>query len=345
VLLWIIARSASRSGCIGPRYDLPPPSAILMANLTHNCVLILQNVLVPTVYTLSPAPLSFARTPITWNITSTRIVHSDLNSNWTGAVVLFPFITRMQWGLVLPAQAQHAVGALLAPMDFFSSYTRVLGYIVFLVLMFSRSTERIPGYQMYLQYEWRADTVTIPVGESSGDEQKLLLELLANSTNGEITLISWNPEDTPNRWKEMCESNWMIAWQIVLGTYCVVLIAISFFKLALFVRYNGFQLSVHQVSLGMICFGMTCTIRCARCCAQPPLPISNRALHVQLGRLFYCINPLMCRRAWEDFADDIFLSTSAPFSFSSVFLITLYLYAHCITLIKYTRVFTNTYQN
>jgi hypothetical protein len=121
-----------------------------------------------------------------------------------------------------------------------------------------------------------------------------------------------------NTWIVVSESDWLIAWQIILtavgittiilGLYLLIVVSISSPK-------GG--ISTVQLSLMFITFGA-------------------------IWRTIYCaVNPFMLRRAWFTDVNDLFLTAHAPFTFAPVFLIALYQHE----LMKKTKIHKNMFLN
>ncbi len=104
-----------------------------------------------------------------------------------------------------------------------------------------------------------------------------------------------------NEWKVVSESEWLVAWQVVLGfiglgsTVLGLYLLISIFRDAKKIHMTTVQLSLIFITFGAI-----------------------------WRTIYIAVNPFMYRRTWYTDSNDLFLTSHAVFTISPIFLIALY---------------------
>ena len=118
-----------------------------------------------------------------------------------------------------------------------------------------------------------------------------------------FAILIWllNKMTGTNEWKVVSESEWLVAWQVILGFIGLGSIALGLYLLiSVFKDAKKIHMTTVQLSLIFITFGA-------------------------IWRTIYIVvNPLMYRRTWYTDSNDVFLTSHAVFTISPIFLIALY---------------------
>jgi hypothetical protein len=156
----------------------------------------------------------------------------------------------------------------------------------------------VTGAEMFYDYTPESNQWTLPYNSLPKKEFETINgAFLDAESSATVILDSFDV----NEWLEMSESGWMVAWQVILSAFGVVLMIIGLYLIVLLFRSSRkVSLTTMLLSLMLITFGAA-------------------------WRTIYALaNPFMFRRTWYREVDDVFLTTHAPFTFAPVFLITLY---------------------
>jgi hypothetical protein len=225
-------------------------------------------------------PNFFENSPTSWNISGELIPIWRANDmeDLTGKIIWVPRPQRWNWDeIAIPLQSKGAIGVVVSPHHVF---------------------RQVPGAEMF--YDYRATTYKwlLPHNALSiSDFTKINTSFANLNTTAFITVDSYSV----NEWKVVSDSEWLVAWQVLLGFFGLVTISLGLYLLiTIFRDAKKIHMTTVQLSLIFITFGA-------------------------IWRTIYVVvNPFMYRRTWYTDSNDLFLTSHAVFTISPIFLIALY---------------------
>jgi hypothetical protein len=159
----------------------------------------------------------------------------------------------------------------------------------------------VPGLTQFYGYEPPSFDLKIPILEMTEADYQRILSLFQSNGAELMTRVNVSLDSSDvNEWAEIFSSDWYIAWQVIVGGISATILAFALYEYFVFFRRDGFKLTIPQASLLMTIIGAA------------------------IRTIYAVTNPLTGRRLWDFRADSVFLTTHAPFTFGTVFLITLY---------------------
>jgi hypothetical protein len=172
------------------------------------------------------------------------------------------------------------------------------------ILSYSQFFQDSPGAMMY--YEWDmgrySDLLTIPMVEINLTSWDVIASYMQQAQTDPTMNLTFSFDHTDiNSWEVEMTSGWLISFSVVLGSFGLLTAALALVELITFVRNDGGLVgSVQIVSLLSIIFG-------------------------SLWRGIYCaMSPFVSRWVYAADTEDVFLSTSIPFTICPIFLVSLY---------------------